>query len=132
MPSDAPVAVLRRYADAWQAGDPGLFDHYADDFTVHYFGRSRFAGTHAGRDAAIATMLEVSAAAPRELLEVEELYGGDRGAVMVVRERLTGTEGPVEVRRLFRYRVHAGRLAECWLHDEDQRLIDHLWGGEVS
>ena len=31
------------------------------------------------------------------------------------------------VRRVFLYTVRDGKLAECWLYDEDQRFIDSLW-----
>jgi hypothetical protein len=26
-----------------------------------------------------------------------------------------------------RYRVAGGKIAECWVYDEDQALIDRLW-----
>jgi len=48
MASDDTAAVLRAYAEAWQAGDPALFDFYADDCTFHYFGSTDLAGTHQG------------------------------------------------------------------------------------
>lgn len=34
----------------------------------------------------------------------------------------------VEVGRTFNYVVREGKLGECWVHDEDQRLVDELWG----
>ena len=36
------------------------------------------------------------------------------------------------VRRLFLYTVREGKLAECWLFDEDQRLIDSLWSEPLT
>lgn len=125
---DHPGVVVRRYLDRWRSADlVGLLDCYAEGFTLHYGGRSRFAGTHAGRDAAVAVLAEVSTVAPRELLDVEEVLVSDTGAAVAVVERLTRDGESHEVRRLLRYRVEGGRLAECWLLESDQELIDHLW-----
>jgi hypothetical protein len=44
-----------------------------------------------------------------------------------VRDRLTRDGESHELRRVLRYRVAEDRLVECWLHDEDQRLVDRLW-----
>ena len=32
----------------------------------------------------------------------------------------------VEIERLLKYTVRDGKLAECWVYDEDQRLVDEL------
>ena len=81
--------ALRRYATAWRAGDiDTVIDCYDPEFTLHYSGRSRFAGTHSGREAALAVMVEVSALAPRELVAVEQLLVGEGAGALVVTERL--------------------------------------------
>jgi len=122
--------VAERYAAAWLAGDlAALLDCYADEFTLHYFGRSRFAGDHVGKQAAVTALLEVGAAAPRTLLGVDEITSAPGAAVIVARERLEGGGESFEVRRLFRYRIDGDQLVECWLYDEDQTLIDRLWAG---
>ena len=36
------------------------------------------------------------------------------------------------VRRVFLYKVRDGKLAECWLYDEDQRFIDTLCGATTA
>ncbi|MEM8905792.1 MAG: nuclear transport factor 2 family protein [Actinomycetota bacterium] len=123
-----PRAVIERYCAAWTSGDlAGLLDCYAEGFTLHYFGSSRFAGDHVGRDAAIAVLAEVSTIAPRELVAVDEVLVGDRAAAIVVRERLTRDGETHELRRVLRYRIEGGHLDECWLYDEDQELVDRLW-----
>ena len=120
--------VAERYCAAWLAGDLGaLLDCYADEFTLHYFGHSRFAGDHIGKQAAVTTLLEVGAAATRTLLGVDEITAAPGAAVIVVRERLERGGETFDVRRLFRYRVFGERFVECWLYDEDQALIDRLW-----
>lgn len=125
---DRPGVVLRRYADAWQAGDlDALIGCYADDFTLHYAGANRFAGTHVGRDAALGVMAEVSTIAPRTLRSVDDVLSGGGGGALVVTEELTRDGETAVLSRVLRYRVADGLLRECWLHDEDQALIDHLW-----
>jgi ketosteroid isomerase-like protein len=120
--------VAERYAEAWRRGDLAtLVDCYADGFVLHYFGRSAYAGDHVGKDAALAALAAVSAAAARELVAVEEVLAGDGTAALVVRERLTRDGESHELRRVLRYRVEGERFVECWLHDEDQRLVDSLW-----
>ena len=125
---DADRAVLERYVEAWRTGNlEALLDAYADDVVFHYFGTTDLAGDHVGKDAAIAAMGAVSARAARELLEVVDVLVGDRRAALVVRERLTRAGESVELRRVFVYRIEDEKLAEFWLYDEDQALVDRLW-----
>lgn len=126
---DHPGTVLRRYAAAWIGGDlETLVDCYGAGFTLHYGGRSRFAGTHVGRDAALATMAQVSTVAPRELLAVDEVLVSDSGGALVVRERVSRDGRSEELERVLRYRVENGELVECWLLESDQAVVDELWG----
>ena len=128
-PADDHAGVaLRRYADAWRSGDlTAVLDSYADDFTLHYAGTSRFAGTHDGRDAALQVLAEVSIIAPRELVSVDAVIAADHCGVLVATERLTRNGETADMARVLRYRVDAGRLAECWLHETEQATVDHFW-----
>ena len=119
--------VLRAYADGWLAGSPTLFDAYADDCTFHYAGTTDLAGTHVGKDACLTAMLTASVRATRTLLEVVDVLAGDTYGAIVVRERLERDGEAHELERVLRYRVVGGRIVECWLHDADQALVDHLW-----
>lgn len=56
-----------------------------------------------------------------------DVLTGDVGGALVVTERLCRDDESHVLRRTLRYRVEADRLAECWLYDEDQALVDHLW-----
>ena len=120
-------AVLEAYARDWLAGAPTLFDAYADDCTFHYFGTTDLAGTHRGKDACLTAMLGASVRATRSELEVVDVLAGDATGAIVVRERLTRDDESHVVQRTLRYVVAEGRIVECWLLDEDQALIDHLW-----
>lgn len=123
-----PGAVLRRYARAWRSGDlQGVLDCYHAEFTLHYSGVSPYAGTHRGRDAAVAVMAAVSTVAPRELLSIDDVLVGDHGGALVVTERLTRDGASVDVSRTLRYLVRDDRLLECWLLEQDQAAVDHMW-----
>lgn len=104
-----------------------MLDSYADDFVLHYFGESPLAGDHVGREAATAVLIEATARSGRQLDAIEDVLAGERFAAIVAREGVGHGLAPTVIRRLFVYRVEGGKLAECWLYDEDQRAIDALW-----
>ena len=121
-----PIDTVRRYAAAWMANDIAtVLGMYHDDFVLHYYGESPLAGDHVGRDAAIATLMEATTRSRRQLDTIEDVLGGDTFAAIIAREGVG--EPTTVVRRLFLYTVRDSKLAECWLFDEDQRLIDRLW-----
>ena len=121
-----PIDTVRRYAEAWKANDIAtVLAMYHDDFVLHYYGESPLAGDHVGRDAAIATLMEATTRSRRQLDAIEDVLGGDTYAAIIAREGVG--EPTTVVRRVFLYTVRDSKLAECWLFDEDQRLIDRLW-----
>ncbi len=123
-----PVEVVRRYAEAWQANDlAAVLDMYHDEFVLHYFGQSPLSGDHVGKDAAVNVLLQATQRSSRRLDVIEDVLGGATFAAIVAREGL-GPDPQRRVRRLFLYAVRDGKLAECWLYDEDQRYVDGLWG----
>ncbi len=125
---DHPGVMLRRYAEAWLAGDlDGVLAAYGEDFVLHYFGSSEFAGAHAGRDAALAVLAAVSARAPRSLQSVDDILVSDDGGALVVTETIERDGEAATIHRVLRYRVSGGQFRACWLLDEDQDLVDHLW-----
>jgi uncharacterized protein len=121
--------VAERYCEAWSRGDlAAVLALYGEGFTLHYFGASGYAGVHRGKEAAVHALAAVSAEARRELLGIDEILASEDGAVIVARERLSRAGESHEIRRLLRYRIADGRFTECWLYDEDQALVDRLWG----
>ena len=83
------------------------------------------AGDHVGRDIAIGVLLEATMRSGGQLGAIEDVLGGERFAAIIARE---GVGEPVRViRRLFVYTVRDAKLSECWLYDQEQRLIDRLW-----
>jgi hypothetical protein len=122
--AEETLATLRRYADSWLAGDLGA---YADDVVFHYFGTTDVAGDHVGKEAAVERMVVASTRAPRELVEVVDVLAGDRLGAIVAVERLARDGEDATVRRVLVYRVELGKIAECWVLDEDQAQIDRFW-----
>lgn len=128
--TDETAQVLREYAAAWLASDlDAVLGSYHDDITLHYMGESPLAGTHVGTDAAFAALGDASMRSSRQLVAVEDVLVGDSLGALVAIEDLG--DPPRRVRRVLLYRVQDGKLAECWLFDEDQRFVDRLWSGEA-
>ena len=120
-------AVLRRYADAWLANDlRAIIDSYHDEVVFHYFGRNPLAGTHRGKAACLAALKQVRDKTQRQLVGIRDVLAGEHFGVIVAVERFVHNGQPLEVERLLRYRVHEGKLAECWVYDPDQRQVDAL------
>jgi uncharacterized protein len=127
-PDSGIYTVVRRYADAWAANDlRAIIDCYHDEVVFHYFGRSSLAGTHRGKAACLAVLKEVHEKSNRKLVSVRDVLAGEHFGLIVAVERFERNGVSVEIERMLRYGVRDGKLAECWVYDEDQRLIDeHL------
>ena len=123
--------IVRAYCEAWEKGDvAAIFGLYHDDFTLHYFGRSPMAGDHVGKMAAVAALGKVQVLTNRKLLSIHDvLSSADHGAVLA-KERFERDGKTLEVNRILLYHVRDGKLAECWLFDDDQRAMDEFWGAE--
>ena len=120
--------VVKRYADAWSANDfATVVDCYHDEIVFHYAGRNPLTGTHRGKAACLAVLKQVREKSNRQLLEVQDVMAGDRYGLVLARERFERDGHKVELNRVFKYLVRDGKLGECWVYDEDQRLIDELW-----
>jgi uncharacterized protein len=121
-------SVVRRYADAWAANDlRAIADCYHDEVVFHYFGRSPLAGTHRGKPACMEILKQVRVKTNRKLVSVRDVLAGEHFGVIVAVEQFERDGVSVEIERMLRYGVRDGKLAECWVYDEDQRLVDeHL------
>jgi uncharacterized protein len=118
-------AAIERYTAAWSSGNlEAITACYHPDFTLHYFGRSALSGDHVGKAAALKTLAEFSRRTRRQLVSIVATMAGAGRAAIVVREAM-GVKR-VEVERLLVYTIEDGLLRECWVYDQDQRLIDEL------
>jgi hypothetical protein len=121
--------AVERYAKAWAAGDmAAIVACYGEDFTLHYGGSNALSGDHVGKAKALGTLAEFSKRTGRRLVRIVDVLGGNERGVVIAREALGPNEARVEVERVLVYRVENGLFAECWVHDQDQALIDRLVG----
>lgn len=119
------LAVVRRYVDAWQAGDfPAMMATYADDFVLHWFGDNPLARTYQGKAEATPALVAFTQRTGRRLVGIVDVASSPARAVVIVREAISVAGVEHEIERVLVYRVEAGRLAVCWVYDQDQRLID--------
>jgi hypothetical protein len=121
------LAVVRRYADAWAAGDTAtVVGLYADDIVLHYFGRSPLAGDHTGKAAALEVLGRLSNAVNRRAPAIHDVLGGEHHAAILAKERWGEGDGAIELNRVLLYHVRDGKLSECWIYDGDQPLVDRM------
>jgi uncharacterized protein len=125
----SPVDVMRRYLAAMRGGDrEKAYGFYAEDVVFHIPGRSRFAGTHRGRDAAVRYIESAVALVHRGDLEVElvDMLAGEERVALIVRERFGRDDGVVEIRRCNVYRLRGEEIVEIWIFEADQYEVDAL------
>jgi uncharacterized protein len=119
--------VVKRYADAWAANDmKSIVDCYHDEVVFHYFGQNPLAGTHRGKPACLAVLKQVREKTNRKLLSIRDVLVGEVFGVIVAVEQFQDNGRAVQLERLLRYTVRDGKLSECWIYDQDQRVVDSL------
>jgi uncharacterized protein len=120
--------VLRRYAEAWKAGEiMTMFGMYSPDVIVHYGGMSEFAGEHRGRDAFVDVLLTTAGRSQRVLLEIEDVFEDGSHGALFTREQLVLDGEVTEVQRALRFRTSDAEILEIWLYDHDQHILDRSW-----
>ncbi len=124
----ADKAVVEAYAKAWLGGNAAeIIAFYHDDFTLHYFGQSQMAGDHVGKAASVVALAKVQQMVNRKLLAIEDVMGGKEYVSMISKEQWQRDGKTLQLRRLLLFKTKDGKLHECWLYDEDQRVVDELW-----
>jgi ketosteroid isomerase-like protein len=119
--------VVKRYADAWAANDmKSIVDCYHDEVVFHYLGQNPLAGTHRGKPACLAVLKQVREKTNRKLLSIRDVLVGEVFGVIVAVEQFQDNGRAVQLERLLRYTVRDGKLSECWIYDQDQRVVDSI------
>jgi ketosteroid isomerase-like protein len=126
--------VMQRYVAAARGGDfDTAFGMFADDIVFRIPGRSRFAGDHVGRTAAMEYINAARALSREHEVEVDvldALTSADRFA-LIVAERFRRDGGVVEIRRANVYRVRGEEIVEIWIFEGDQYEADALLGSDA-
>jgi ketosteroid isomerase-like protein len=119
--------VVRRYADAWAANDlKAIIESYHDEVIFHYAGNNPLSGTHRGKPACLAVLKQVKQKTNRKLISIRDVLAGQAFGLIIAVEEFEHQGRPVQLERLLRYTIRDGKLAECWIHDSDQALIDEI------
>ncbi len=56
------------------------------------------------------------------------MLAGEEHVALLVRERLTGDDGVLDMRRANVYRVQDDRITEVWIFEGDQYAVDAFFG----
>lgn len=121
----AIYAAVKGYGDAWAANDlAAIVNCYHDDVVFYYFGHNPLAGTHRGKAACLAVLKKVRERTDRKLVSIRDVLVGQHFGLIIAIEQFSRGGASVTIERLLRYSVRNGKLAECWIYDEDQRLVD--------
>lgn len=129
---DSPALdVMNRYVAAMRGGDrETAFGFFAEDISFHIPGKSRFAGHHRGRDAAIDYITSAVALAHEGDVELElvDMLASSERVALIVRENFKRADGDVEIRRANVYRIRDEEIIEIWIFEADQYAVDALFG----
>jgi hypothetical protein len=134
---DGPVTahgVMERYLSAARSGNwDEAFAYLADDLLVHIPGRSRFAGDHCGKAAAIAYIRSVRDRYGEDGIELEliDMLAGDERVALLVCERFHDGGSPIEIRRANVYRIADGQIVEISIFEADQYVVDEVLVGDA-
>lgn len=126
---ETATAVVRRYLDAWQAGDlTTVLDSYHPDLAVTWPGTHALAGEHAGLDAALTALAELQSRTRRELVATGPAVERPDGDVVVDVTERWSCPHPIDVSRSLTFRVLDGRIRGCAVVEGDPALVDRLLG----
>ena len=119
------VEVMRAYLDAMQRGDhETAFAYYADDIVARIPGRSRFAGVARGREQVVSFLQAMLAGVEEVEIDLVDLLSGNEHVALLLRERLRGARGTLDIGRMNLYRVSAGKITEIAIFEADQYEVD--------
>jgi len=120
--------TIRRYADAWLAGDTATMGSImADDVSLHLFGYSPLAGTHRGKATVFEVIGKVQLLTNRKTIEIHDVLVGRDHAAILVRERFENSQGTLDLDRVFLYHLRDDRITDIYVYDEDQTAVDTFW-----
>jgi ketosteroid isomerase-like protein len=125
----SPAELMTEYLEAAKRGDwEAAYSCFADDMVIRIPGRSRFAGEHLGRDAAIAYIQAINDHYMNGGIELEvvDMLASEERVALLVRERFWGDGPPVTIRRANIYRVRDGEIVEITIFEADQHTVDEL------
>ncbi|CAA9230681.1 MAG: hypothetical protein AVDCRST_MAG20-1121 [uncultured Acidimicrobiales bacterium] len=123
-------AVIDRYCTAWVTGDLAtVVDLYDDELVLTWTGSHHLAGEHRGKPAALDALLRLQLATGRSPVAVHDILASGGRAIAWVTERWERDGSGLDVDRLLRFEVRAGRIVACRVHETDQHAVDQWLAG---
>jgi len=121
--------VVLRYFDAVHR-DPALTaELYQPDVVLHYSGRRQLSGEHRGSDA-VQELFRQSREdfGGTQRLHVHDIVGGEEHVVALLDASAENGGRRVSWNRVVVFHVRDGWIAEQWILDGDQALVDQIVG----
>lgn len=133
-PGQAPVRhpnadVLQAHLDALARGDVAeAMTSYTDDVVFHYPGGNVLSGDYRGKDQVLALLghvMQLTGGSFRP--EVHDILASDEHAAALVTVHAERSGRSVAWQSVDLFHVRDGKLAEHWVHEVDQQLVDRFW-----
>jgi ketosteroid isomerase-like protein len=121
--------LIRGFFDALDRGDlEDAKTRMAADVRFHLGGGHRLAGERLGPDAWFALAREViSLTGDTFGLTVHDVLANDEHGVALVSAHAERDGESFDWNRVFVYHLTGGKMAEVWVHESDQALVDRLF-----
>ena len=123
-------AIIREAYAAFGRGDvDGYLGACTHDFSFHVPGFGAMSGTYPGKEGIYNLAGKVYAITGGTFQEeVEDVLANDRHACVLALHRFTRGGHGKEYRTAHIYRIHDGKLAECWEQPRDPASFEDAWG----
>ena len=127
MTGEAAIELVRRYFEAVRTDHTQTARLYSPEATLHYVGRHRLGGTYRGRQE-ILELFQRSREAFRgtQHLELHDVVAGDDHVVALLKGSAERDGARRHWRRVVVFHVRDGLIAEQWIHDSDQHVIEEV------
>ncbi len=122
--------LLRMAYDAQARGDIDAYiDLLSEDIVLHIPGRSRIAGEYRGKEEVRRHFREIATLSGGTFrTQIHDVLAGEEHVVGLVRAQAERDGATVDLPRVHVWHVRNGKLAEVWIHPEDQYAFDAYWG----
>ncbi len=129
MPGDGAEALIRRYFQTVKNDVANVRRLYAPDAVLTYAGRHRLGGIYRGPDQ-IDELFRRSRQAfgGSQRLDLHDVATSDQHAVALLNASAQHRGHTVSWHRIVVFHVRDGVIAEQWIHDSDQHLVEEVLG----
>ena len=125
--AESATELIRRYFETVRTDHTQTAGLYKPDATLHYVGRHQLAGTYRGPQE-ILELFRRSREAFRgtQRLELHDVVAGDDHAVALLDGSAERDGERRHWQRVVVFHVRDGLIAEQWIHDSDQHVIEEV------